>query len=47
VPVVASAGLGRMTIVVLVLYWHFFERFDDCRKILVNVERVLIMLTYV
>lgn len=40
-PIVASAGLGHVVVVVLVLYWHFCEHFDDCREVLPNVERVL------
>lgn len=44
VPIVASAGLGHVIVVVLMLYWLFCELFDDCREMLVNVERVLFIL---
>lgn len=34
-PIVASAGLGHVTVVVLVLFWYFCQHFDDCREMLV------------
>lgn len=47
VLIVASAGLGHVTVVVLVLFWHFCEHFDDGREMLVNVEKVLYVGMYV